>query len=77
LLSSGFLKLVALAVLIASPVAYFAMNKWLQDFTYRISIEWYVFAITGLLAVLIAILTVSFQAVKAAVANPVDSLRDE
>jgi len=77
LLSKDFIKLVAIAFVIASPIAYYAMDSWLQDFTYRASIEWYVFALTGLLAVLIAILTVSFQAVKAAVANPVDSLRDE
>jgi len=77
LLSKDFLKLVAFAVLIASPLAWFAMNKWLQSFAYRIHINWTVFAITALAALLIALITISFQAVKAAIANPVKSLRSE
>ena len=77
LLSKDFLKLVLIAILIASPIAWWAMNRWLQDFTYRISIEWWVFALAGLLAVGIALLTVSFQSVKAALMNPVKSLRSE
>lgn len=77
LLSKDFIRLVLLALVIASPVAWWAMNQWLQDFAYRIDIQWWVFAVAGLAAVLIALATVSFQAVKAAVANPVDSLRDE
>ncbi|MGN6341631.1 MAG: ABC transporter permease [Ginsengibacter sp.] len=77
LLSKDFLKLVALAVLIASPLAWFAMNKWLQSFAYRIHINWTVFAITALAALLIALITISFQAIKAAIANPVKSLRSE
>lgn len=77
LLSKDFVQLVAIAFIIASPIAYYVMDRWLQDFVYRVSVGWGVFAITGLLAVSIAILTVSFQAVKAAVANPVDSLRNE
>lgn len=77
LLSKDFFRLVLIAILIASPIAWYAMNKWLQDFAYRITIEWWVFALAGLLAILIAVLTVSFQAIKAALANPVKSLRTE
>ena len=77
LLSKDFLKLVLIAIVIASPIAWFAMNRWLQDFAYKITIEWWVFALAGLLAVGIALLTVSFQSVKAALMNPVKSLRSE
>jgi putative ABC transport system permease protein len=77
MLSADFLKLVVVAILIASPIAWYAMNRWLADFAYRIDIEWWMFATAGLVAVGIALLTVSFQAVKAAVANPVESLRSE
>jgi putative ABC transport system permease protein len=77
LLSKDFLKLVLISIVIASPIAWFLMHKWLEDFAYRISIGWWVFAIVGFVAVLIALLTVSFQAIKAAVANPVKSLRTE
>ncbi len=77
LLSSGFVRLVLIAAVIASPVAWWVMTKWLEDFAYRVTVEWWMFAATGLIAVVIALLTVSFQAIKAAVANPVDSLRDE
>jgi putative ABC transport system permease protein len=77
LLSMDFVKLVLLAILIASPIAWWAMNKWLQDFTYKIPISWWMFAAGGLCAILIALLTVSFQSVKAALANPVKSLRSE
>ncbi|MGS2738915.1 ABC transporter permease, partial [Sinomicrobium sp. M5D2P17] len=77
LLSKDFLKLVMLSFVIASPIAWYAMNKWLASYSYRIGIEWWVFALTGVLAALITIVTVSWQAIKAAVANPVDSLRDE
>ncbi len=77
LLSNDFLKLILIAVVIASPLAWWAMSKWLQDFAYRINIEWWMFAIAGLLALLIALSTVIFQAVKAAIANPVKSLRTE
>jgi putative ABC transport system permease protein len=62
---------------IAFPVAWWAMNKWLQSFAYRINISWWVFAMAGLLTIAIALITVSFQAVKAALANPVKSLRTE
>jgi len=77
LLSKDFLKLVLIAIIIASPIAWYAMNRWLQDFAYKIDIEWWVFALAGLLAVGIALLTVSFQSVKAALMNPVKSLRSE
>ena len=77
LLSTDFLKLILLSILIASPIAWWVMNKWLQDFAYRIEIQWWMFALAGILAVIIALVTVSFQAIKAALANPVNSLRDE
>ena len=77
LLSKAFLKLVLIAIVIASPIAWYAMNRWLQDFAYKIEIEWWVFAGAGLLAVGIALLTVSFQSVKSALMNPVKSLRSE
>jgi putative ABC transport system permease protein len=77
LLSKDFLKLVLVAIVIASPLAWFAMNRWLQDFAYKIDIEWWVFGLAGLLAVGIALLTVSFQSIKAALMNPVKSLRSE
>ncbi len=77
MLSKEFLKLVFIASLIAFPVAWWAMNKWLQSFAYRINISWWIFIVAGLSALLIALITVSFQAIKAAVANPVKSLRTE
>lgn len=77
LLSIDFIKLVLIAIVIASPIAWWVMNKWLQDFAYRINIEWWMFVLAGITALTIALLTIGFQAVKAAVANPVDSLRDE
>jgi len=77
LLSKDFLKLVLIAAIIAFPVAWWAMNKWLQDFVYRININWSVFVIAGIAVMLVALLTVSFKAVRAAVANPVKSLRTE
>jgi putative ABC transport system permease protein len=77
LLSKDFLKLVVVALVIASPLAYFFMERWLQDFAYRIDIQWTVFALAGIVAVAVAFLTVSFQSVKAALDNPVKSLRSE
>ena len=77
LLSKDLLKLVLIAIVIASPIAWYAMNQWLKDFAYRIDISWWVFALAGLLAVSIALLTVSFQSIKAALMNPVKSLRSE
>lgn len=77
LLSKDFLKLVLIAIVIASPIAWYGMSQWLQDFAYHINIQWWVFALAGLLAVGIALLTVSFQAIKAALMNPVKSLKTE
>ena len=77
LLSKDFIKLVLIAIIIASPIAYYFMNQWLQDFAYRINIEWWIFALAGIIAIAIALLTVSYQAIKAAIANPVKSLRTE
>ncbi len=77
LLSKDFLGLVGIAAVMAFPVAWFAMNNWLKDFAYRINIQWWVFVVAGIVAALIAFLTVSFQAIKAAISNPVKSLRTE
>ncbi len=77
LLSKDFVKLVMIAILIASPIAWWAMNKWLEDFIYRINISWWSFLIAGTGCLLLAIITVAFQAIKAAIANPVKSLRTE
>ena len=77
MLSIDFIKWVFIANIIAWPVAYYFMNKWLQDFAYRININWWAFVLSGGIALVIALATVSFQAVKAALANPVDSLRYE
>ena len=77
LLSTDFLKLVLMAFIIATPIAWFFMNKWLQNYAYRIKIGWWIFIVAGVLAMLIALVTISFQAIKAAVANPVKSLRTE
>jgi putative ABC transport system permease protein len=77
LLSKDFLKLVAISAVIAFPVAWYAMNSWLQDFAYRTSISWWIFIIAGLVAAGIAFFTISFQAVKAAITNPVKNLRTE
>jgi putative ABC transport system permease protein len=77
MLSKDFAKLVAIASVIAFPLAWWWMNKWLQSFAYRINISWWVFVIAGAIAIIIALITVSFQAIKAAFANPVKSLRTE
>jgi len=77
LLSKEFLLLVLIAMVIASPLAWIAMDNWLQDYVYRIHVSWWMFAVAGVLVVLIALITVSFQAIKAAIANPVKSLRTE
>lgn len=77
LLSKDFIKLVLISLLIASPVAWYFMNRWLEDFAYRINISWGVFILAGSLTIIIALVTVSLQAIKAAVANPVESLRNE
>ncbi len=77
LLSKDFLKLVAMAAVIAFPIAWYAMHKWLEDFAYRISIPWWVFVLAGVLAAIIAFITISFQAIKAGMTNPVENLRTE
>ena len=77
LLSRDFLKLVMLSILVATPIAWYAMHRWLQDFAYRIELSWWFFAAAGLLALMIALATVSVQAIKAAKANPVKNLRSE
>ncbi len=77
LLSKDLLKLVVIAIVISSPIAYYFMNSWLQDFAYRIAMEWWVFVLAGLAAVFIAMLTVSYQAIKAALMNPIKSLKTE
>ena len=77
LLARDFLQLVVVAIVIASPIAYWVMDQWLADFKYRIDIQWWVFVLAGLGAIAIAFLTVSFQSVKAALANPIKSLRSE
>ena len=77
LLSRDFFKLVALSFAIASPIAWWAMHTWLAGYSYRVSIQWWVFALAGLAAMGITLLTVGFQAVKAANANPVKALRSE
>lgn len=77
LMSTDFLKLVVIAALIAFPLSWLAMHRWLQDFAYRVGIGWWVFAVSGMLATVIALGTVSLEAVRAALANPVKSLRSE
>jgi ABC-type antimicrobial peptide transport system permease subunit len=77
LLSKDFMKLVLIALVLAAPLAWFLMKRWLDDFVYRIDIPWWVFAVTGLIAVAIAFLTVSYQSIRAALANPVKSLKSE
>jgi putative ABC transport system permease protein len=77
LISKDFVKLVLIASIIAFPLAWFSMNKWLEDFAYRINIAWWVFAAAAALALVIALITVSAQALKAAMSNPVKSLRTE
>ncbi|WP_373516193.1 ABC transporter permease [Pricia sp.] len=77
LLSKDFMRLVLVSIVLAIPFAWWGMHRWLESFAYRIEINWWVFALAGLAAICIALLTVSFQAVKAASANPVKSLRAE
>ncbi len=77
LLSKDFLKLILIAAIIAFPVAWYFMHKWLQDFAYRINMPWWIFIVAGIIASIIALFTISFQAIKAAVSNPVKSLRTE
>ncbi|MBS1521446.1 MAG: ABC transporter permease [Bacteroidetes bacterium] len=77
LLSKEFIKLVSISFIIATPIAWWAMNKWLQAFAYKVTISWWMFAIAGIMSILIALATVSFQAIKAALVNPVKSLKSE
>ena len=77
MLSADFIKLVFIAMLIALPVAWYVMYKWLQDFAYRVSIHWWILALAGIMALVIAFITISFQSVKAALTNPVKSLKSE
>jgi len=77
MLSKDFLKLILIAALVAFPVAWLGMHKWLENFAYKINIGWEVFIIAGLSATFVALFTISFQAIKAAMANPVKSLRTE
>jgi putative ABC transport system permease protein len=77
MLSKDFLKLVIIASVIAFPIAWYAMSQWLQDFAYHTEINWWIFAMAGAITVIIALVTVSFQSVKAALMNPVKSLRSE
>jgi putative ABC transport system permease protein len=77
MLSGTFVKLVLIALLLASPVSWYLMNAWLRDFAYRIELDWWIFAVAGILAVLVALLTVGFQSVKASLINPIKSLRSE
>ena len=77
LLSKDFIRLVAIAIVIATPIAGYAMHQWLEDFAYRIDISWWIFAGAGLLALIIALATVSIQAIKSALTNPVKNLKTE
>jgi putative ABC transport system permease protein len=77
MLNKDFVKWVAIAFVIATPIAYYAMNKWLESFAYKTELSWWIFALAGLLAMGIALLTVSFQSWKAATRNPVEALRYE
>ena len=77
LLSKDFVKLVAISFVIAAPLAYWSMSKWLMDFTYRVDISWWVFILAGCLSIMTVLLTISYQSIKAASANPVENLRTE
>jgi ABC-type antimicrobial peptide transport system permease subunit len=77
LFSKEFLLLIGIAFVIAAPLAYYFMHGWLQDFVFRVSISWWILALSGLIAVAVAMITISFKAIRAAIANPVESLRSE
>jgi ABC-type antimicrobial peptide transport system permease subunit len=77
LLSKDFLQLVFISCLVAFPLAWWMMHSWLQNYKYRIEISWWIFLAAGISAILIALITISFQSVKAALSNPVESLRSE
>jgi len=77
LLSKDFIKLVVIAIGIAIPIAWYILHHWLQDFAYRITISWWIFGLAGMVAIMVALATISFQAIRAAGTNPVKSLRSE
>jgi putative ABC transport system permease protein len=77
LISKEFIILISIAFVIAVPVGYYFVNRWLEDFAYRIHVGWWMFALAGALVIAIAVITISFRAIKAAIANPVNSLRTE
>ena len=77
LFSKEFIVLISVAFVIATPIAWYYMHSWLQDYVYRINISWWIFLVGGIVAIVIALATISFQAIRAAVANPVKSLRTE
>jgi putative ABC transport system permease protein len=77
ILSTDFLKLIFISLIISTPLAWMATTKWLENYPYRIALSWWLFASSGLLVILIALITISFQSIKAAIANPVKSLRTE
>ncbi len=77
LLSGEFLKLIAIASLLAFPIAWYAMHSWLQNYAYHITIQWWIFAVAGAASILIALITISFQTIRAAIVNPIKSLRSE
>jgi len=77
LLTTSLLKVVLISLLVSVPLSWLVMNKWLQDFAYRIQLQWWMFTLAGIISMLIALITLSFQAIKAAIANPVKSLRSE
>ncbi|TDS15954.1 ABC transporter permease [Sphingobacterium paludis] len=77
MISKDFVRLVLIAVVIGTPLTWWAMSKWLEDFAYRIDIKWWMFALAGFLSIMVALMTISYQAIRAAKANPVNSLRDE
>ena len=76
-LTIDFLKLVGIAIVISIPLGWYAMNKWLEDFSYRIAISWKIFALASIMVIIISIVTVGYQSIKAAIANPIKSLRTE
>ncbi len=77
LFSKEFIILISIAFVIASPIAWYFMHQWLQNYAYRIDMSWLIFFVGGLVAIIVALATISFQAIKAAIANPVKSLRTE
>jgi putative ABC transport system permease protein len=77
LLSRDFVKLVVLAIVIATPVSWYTMNRWLEGFAYKIDVSWWIYPLAGILAIAVALLTICFHSIKAALMNPVDSLRSE